>query len=75
MDYTETFLKIANTYPEFKESLEIVKSNSEGDVWLIGGFVCRSIIQGLYGVPMSDDVDLDFIVEKSKKLICPKVGR
>jgi hypothetical protein len=71
MDYTQSFLKVANTYPEFKEALEIIKKNSKGKVWLIGGFVCRSIIQDLYGIPMSKDVDLDFIIEKPQEIKVP----
>ncbi len=72
MDYTQSFLKVANTYPEFKEALEIIKANSDGKAWLIGGFVCRSIIQDLYGIPMSKDVDLDFIIENPKEIKLPE---
>ncbi|TSC70363.1 MAG: hypothetical protein CEO12_387 [Parcubacteria group bacterium Gr01-1014_46] len=71
MDYTQSFLRVANTYPEFREALEIIKKNSKGKAWLIGGFVCRSIIQDLYGVPMSKDVDLDFIIEKPQDIVVP----
>ncbi len=71
MDYTQSFLKVANTYPEFKEALEIIRKNSQGKAWLIGGFVCRSIIQDLYGVTMSKDVDLDFIIEKPQDIEVP----
>lgn len=72
MNYTESFLKVANTYPEFAEAVNIIKKNSEGNAWLIGGFVCRSIIQDLYGIQMTKDVDLDFIVEKSKDIEVPE---
>lgn len=71
MSPTESFLKVANTFPEFKEAVEIVKSNSKGNIYLIGGFVCRSIIQDLYNVPMSKDVDLDFIVEEEQDIKLP----
>ncbi len=71
MSPTESFLKIANTFPEFKESIEIVKSNSKGNIYLIGGFVCRSIIQEMYGTPVSKDVDLDFIVEEEQPISLP----
>ncbi len=71
VDYTQSFLRVANTYPEFKEAVEIVSSNSEGKIWLIGGFVCRCIIQDLYNIPMSNDVDLDFIVEKPLPIKLP----
>lgn len=71
MDYTDSFIRVANTYPEFHEALDIIKSNSNGVAWLIGGFVYRSIIQDLYGVPMSKDVDLDFIIEKPAPIKLP----
>ena len=71
VDYTESFLRVANTYPEFKEAINIVNANSEGNMWLIGGFVCRCIIQDLYKIPMSKDVDLDFIVEKPAQIKLP----
>jgi hypothetical protein len=71
-NYTEIFLNVAKRYPEFEEAVEIIKANSEGSSWLIGGFVCRAIIQELYGVPMSKDVDFDFIVENPKKLKLPE---
>jgi len=67
MNFTTSFLRVADKYPEFKEALEIVKTNAdEGKIWLTGGFLSRSIIQDLYGVPMAKDIDFDFIVEKSK---------
>ena len=71
IDYTQAFLRVANTYPEFKEAIDIVKSNSEGKIWLIGGFVCRCIIQDLYNVKMPEGVDLDFIVEKTSQIKLP----
>ena len=72
MSPTQSFLKIANTCPEFKEAIDIIKSNSEGQIWLIGGFVCRSIIQDLYNIHLKKDVDLDFIIEIPKEIKLPK---
>ena len=64
MDFTASFLRVANTNPAFKESVDIIKANSDGRAWIIGGFVCRSIIQDLYGTQMPEDADFDFIVER-----------
>ncbi len=78
MDYTQSFLKVANNYHEFKEAVEIIRKSSKGKAWLIGGFVFRSIIQDLYGIPMSKDVDLDFIIEKPAEIKVPtnwKIGK
>ena len=57
---------------EYLEALNIVKSNSEGRIWLIGGMVSRSIIKSIYGhVQLKHD--LDFVVEKlNRKLVIPK---
>ena len=57
---------------EYLEALKIVKYNSQGKIWLIGGMVSRSIIKSIYGhVQLKHD--LDFLVEKlNNKLIIPK---
>lgn len=49
---------------EFGEALSIIKANSFGNVWLIGGMVYRTIANQLYGTPRPN-VDFDFIIEKS----------
>ncbi len=66
MNYLDIFLKEADKHPEFKEAKEIVEKNSEGNVWLIGGFVYRNIVSELYGTE-KPKIDLDFIVEKPIK--------
>jgi len=62
MDITQAFLSGVKDCEEFSEALEIVKKNSSGKIWLIGGFVYRTIASQLYGLP-KPEVDLDFIVE------------
>ncbi|MDA3836970.1 MAG: hypothetical protein PF542_05075 [Nanoarchaeota archaeon] len=62
MDLTNKFLIEAEKYPEFDEALEIVNNNSNGNVWLIGGFIYRNIVASLYGIE-KPIIDLDFIVE------------
>ena len=48
----------------FKEALDIVKANSlKGRIFAAGGFVYRTIVQGLYGVKSDEIFDFDFIVE------------
>lgn len=63
MNYTKIFLEEANEYSEFNEAIEIVKKNSTGNIWMIGGFVYRNIISNLHGIK-KPKIDLDFIVEK-----------
>jgi hypothetical protein len=62
-EITEAFLKAVKDCPEFSEAVGIVKRNARGSIWLIGGFVYRSIVEELYGTPLTPDVDFDFIVE------------
>lgn len=62
MDATQLFLSGAKNCEEFVEALDIVKKNSSGKIWLIGGFVYRTIASQLYGLKKFD-ADLDFIIE------------
>lgn len=47
----------------FHKALFIVKKNSRGRVWLIGGGVFRSLASLLYGIKLPPGTDFDFIVE------------
>ncbi len=62
MDVTKAFLDGVRGSQEYEEAVDIVKHNSSGKIWLVGGFVYRTIASQLYGLP-KPDVDLDFIVE------------
>src|SRR3989338_7734962 len=62
MNITEYFLSGVKDCQEFTEALEIVRRNSSVKIWLIGGFVYRTIASQLYGLP-KPEVDLDFVVE------------
>ena len=62
MDFTELFLSEIEDDASFNEALEIVRRNSQGRIWLIGGFVYRTLAHALYRTPRPP-VDLDFIVE------------
>ncbi len=61
-EITRSFLDGVQDCREFHESLEIIRGNSSGKIWLVGGFLYRTIASGLYGLPKSD-CDFDFIVE------------
>lgn len=55
-------------YPAFQEILNLVKINSEGKIWVIGGFVYRNIAAKLNGCAPYDH-DIDFIVEKKNETL------
>jgi len=66
MDFTKAFLSGIKDCPEFNEALNILKRNSTGKIWLIGGFVYRTIANQLYG-SIRPKIDLDFIIENPVK--------
>ena len=56
--------------------ISIVKSNSQGNIYLIGGTVCRTLASAIYdGTPkksIQKDKDFDFVVDKlNERLIIP----
>jgi len=60
---------------DFQESLDIVRKNSSGKIWLVGGFLYKNLAHSLYGSKKSTK-DFDLIVEKSNdKLILPENWR
>jgi hypothetical protein len=61
-DLTPYFLAATKDCKELEEAIDIIKKNSSGRIWLIGGFVYRNIASQIYGIPRPE-VDLDFVVE------------
>ncbi len=56
----------------FEEALDMIKKNSSGKIWLIGGFLYKNLVAELYGTCKKPAKDIDLIVEKAnKKLILP----
>lgn len=49
--------------PIYAEALDLVRKNSSGKIWLVGGFLSRNITYQLYGRE-KPDCDVDFIVEE-----------
>lgn len=62
---SEVFLHVVEGNQQFLESLTLVQKNSEGQIWVIGGFVYKNIASVLYGDPKPTG-DIDFLVEKLK---------
>lgn len=61
-DLTPYFVAATKDCMEMQEAVNIVRKNSSGKIWLIGGFVYRNIASIMYGT-QKPKVDLDFIVE------------
>lgn len=54
--------------PVFVEVLELVKQNSKGKIWLMGGFLYRNLAAALYGGETYTK-DIDFLVEEREDFI------
>jgi len=60
---------------DFQEALNIVRENSSGKVWLVGGFLYKNLAHNLYSSKKSTK-DFDLVVEDSNyKLTLPEDWR
>jgi len=58
--------------PDFREQLEIVRRNSRGKIWVIGGFVYKTLASELYGREIKTK-DVDFLVENpNPEIVLPE---
>lgn len=60
--------------PVFIEVFNLVKINSEGKVYLMGGFLYKNIANYLYGEKKVYNYDIDFFVDKRNNEILPVKG-
>jgi hypothetical protein len=67
------FSETAQSSPEYREAYDIVRANSSGRIWLIGGFVYRTLASQLYDTPRPE-IDLDFLVENPTSRLSPPRG-
>jgi len=57
---------------DFQEALDIVRKNSSGKIWLIGGFLYKNLAHSLYGSKKSTK-DFDLIIENANTgLVLPE---
>lgn len=57
---------------DFQEALDIVRENSSGKIWLIGGFLYKNLAHSLYGSKKSTK-DFDLIIENANtELVLPE---
>jgi hypothetical protein len=68
MNLTSEFNKYLKTDEEFKLAYQVVRKNSRGKIWLIGGGLSRNLANILYGYK-KENHDFDFIVETPIKKI------
>lgn len=65
---TDIFNEITEWHSDYHTALRIVQQNSRGRIWLVGGFVYRSLAAELYQTPKSR-CDFDFIVEEQEPVL------
>ena len=71
-DFNTDFVSALAQSQAYQEALSIVRTNSEGRIWLIGGSVYRTLAQQMYGKCVAPK-DWDFIIEHSKiSLLLPE---
>lgn len=63
-----TLFKPFLSNPVFKETLSLVRQNSEGKIWLIGGYLYKNLASALYG-SNPYEYDIDFIVEHKNQTL------
>jgi len=64
MDVSKVFEEYIEKEENYKIAYDIVRRNSRGKIWLIGGGLSRNLNQLVYGVKQSS-FDFDFVVEES----------
>lgn len=65
--YSEVFRDKLSRKENYDGVLRIAERNSEGKLWIIGGFVYRSIVEGVYRQKtkrVGGIIDIDFVAEK-----------
>lgn len=71
IDLTKYFLAETKKDLYFRPALNLIKKISSGNIWVIGGYVSKSIIRNLYNTEIKS-TDYDFIVEKLDLSKLPK---
>lgn len=67
LEYNDLCQRIFENDPKFQEAVAIARECSAGKVWLVGGYLYRSIIQEFYGTPRPEKIDVDFALESFQR--------
>lgn len=65
---TEKLRMTLESDPKYAEALQLVYNNSEGDVWLVGGMLYKTIVRMEYGID-APALDVDLVISKAKPSI------
>ncbi|MDP3963448.1 MAG: hypothetical protein Q8Q39_03045 [bacterium] len=61
--YTDLFRGFVKDRSEYYEALRVARMNARGKIWVVGGYVFRSLAHVLYGTSLPES-DVDVIVER-----------
>jgi hypothetical protein len=64
MDISKVFSEYIEKEENYRIAYDIVRRNSRGKIWLIGGALSRNLNRLVYGTPQHS-FDFDFVVEES----------
>jgi len=67
-DITAIFNEIADKHRDYSAAWRLVQQNSRGKIWVVGGFVYRSLAAELYTTP-PPRCDFDFLVEEREPVL------
>ncbi len=65
---TAIFNGLADKQSDYSAALRLVQQNSRGRIWVVGGFVYRSLAAELYATP-PPRCDFDFLVEEREPVL------
>jgi len=72
MPLSEKFSRLIEEDSKYRKAKEIVSMNAKEDIWLVGGQVYRNLANILYGIPIPQNTDFDFIIEtQNQELVIP----
>lgn len=71
MDVSKIFSELIENNENYRIAYDIVRRNSKGKIWLIGGALSRNLTQLVHGTPQ-ESFDFDFVVEEEvENIIIP----
>lgn len=69
-DFSEIYQKFAESDGRLNEAYEIARTNSKGNIWIIGGYVYRNLARMIYDEKNHyslENIDIDLLVEEPGK--------
>jgi hypothetical protein len=62
-ELSRIYRKFLKNDEKFNSYYEITRKNTDKRVWIIGSYVYRNLIREIYGIPLREKSDFDFLLE------------